>query len=50
MRCLEDLNLLDDNELNSLEKFRELENRNNFDNIVGKVFPVFHLNSINKRG
>ena len=46
MRCLEDLNVLDEEELNSLEKFRELENRNNFNSIIGRVSPAFHLKPI----
>jgi len=48
MRCLEDLNVLDEEELKTLEKYRELDNRNNFDEIIGKVSPVFHLKPIEK--
>lgn len=46
LRCLDDLNVLTKEELNSLKKYRELDNTNNFGNIVGKVFPVFHLKTI----
>ncbi|TGE31809.1 asparaginase [Desulfosporosinus sp. Sb-LF] len=48
MRCLEDLNVLDEEELNSLGKYRELANRNNFGDTIGKVSPVFNLKPINK--
>lgn len=46
MRCLEDLNILDEKELNSLGKYRELNNRNNFNHLIGKVSPTFHLKLI----
>jgi len=46
LRCLEDLKVLNEEELNSLEKYKELDNKNNFGDIIGKVFPVFHLKII----
>ena len=49
MRCLEDLDVLDVEELHSLRKYSELENRNNFKDIIGKVYPVFHLNRLERQ-
>ena len=46
IRCLEDLNVLDDSELTALEKFRELPNLNNTNDVVGKVYPVFKLKTV----
>lgn len=46
MRCLEDLNILTPDEINSLERFRETSNLNGLGTVVGKVSPVFHLNPI----
>lgn len=45
IRCLEDLGVLDEDEANALERFREIDNKNNVDSVIGKVYPVFHLKS-----
>ena len=43
MHVLENLELLDKNELKSLEKFRIMNNINDVNKVVGKMYPVFHL-------
>ncbi|WP_461207738.1 asparaginase [Clostridium sp. DL1XJH146] len=43
MRCLEDLNILDEDELKALDKFRVMDNTNTFNTVVGKIEPSFHL-------
>ncbi|MFT5875137.1 MAG: hypothetical protein ACI8WT_004118 [Clostridium sp.] len=41
IRCLQDLNVLDDGELKALEKFKEISIKNNINDVVGKVYPIF---------
>ncbi len=43
MRCLEDLNILTEEEIEALNQFREPEYTNGVGMTVGKVSPVFHL-------
>ncbi len=43
IRCLEDLKVLDDMELEALSSFRSFTNRNNTGNVVGEVKASFHL-------
>lgn len=46
IRCLQDLNVLDDGELKALEKFKEIPIKNNIKDVVGKVYPIFHLKTV----
>lgn len=43
MRCLEDLDVLTQEELEALKSFAESENLNNMGQVVGKVSPAFRL-------
>jgi len=43
MRCLEELNVLTQEELDALKSFSETESCNNVGQVVGKVTPIFHL-------
>jgi len=46
MRCLEDLEVLNTVELESLSDFRVYNNLNNTGNVVGEVKPAFHLDKV----
>ena len=46
MRCLEDLEVLDKEELEALKDFRFFHNLNNIGAIVGEVEPGFHLDKV----
>jgi L-asparaginase II len=43
MRCLEDLEVLDKDEIEALSSFRYFYNLNNIGNVVGEVKPAFNL-------
>ncbi|MEY8000669.1 asparaginase [Clostridium sp. Mt-5] len=43
VKCLEDLNVLDQNEKNVLNKYRYGKNLNNVGEKIGEVFPDFSL-------
>ncbi|NMM62339.1 asparaginase [Clostridium sp. P21] len=43
IQCLEDLNVLDENEKKALSKFKIIKNLNNIGESVGEIKPVFHL-------
>ena len=43
IKCLEDLNVLDKNEIKALEKFKVIKNLNNVKSEVGEVKAVFNL-------
>ncbi len=43
IQCLEDLNVLDEDEKRALSKFKLMKNLNNIKENVGEIKPVFHL-------
>ncbi|AKA69785.1 asparaginase [Clostridium scatologenes] len=43
MQCLEDLNVLDQEEKKALNKFKIIKNLNNIGKSVGEIKPIFHL-------
>lgn len=43
MQCLEDLNVLDEEEKKALNKFKIMKNLNNIGKSVGEINPIFHL-------